>query len=83
MRWEVKNGKLCLNLHFKSVQELASFISELAPLIDRENHHPDMVINHTNLEISLFTYDKNAISKRDYAMADLISELIGNRNGVA
>lgn len=83
MRWEVKNGKLCLNLRFKSVQELAALISELAPLIDRENHHPDMVINHTNLEISLFTYDKNAISERDYAMANLISELIGDRDGIA
>jgi len=83
MRWEVANSKLCLSLHFKSVQELAAFVSELAPLVDRENHHPNMVINHTNLEISLFTYDLNAISERDYAMADLISELIGNRDGIA
>lgn len=74
MRWEIKNGKLSLELNFENVQKLAAFIQSIAPVIDRENHHPDMRINHTKLELQLFTYDKQCISERDYRMAELISE---------
>lgn len=75
MRWEIKNGKLSLELNFENVQKLAAFIQSIAPVIDRENHHPDMQISHTKLELQLFTYDKQCISERDYRMADLISEI--------
>lgn len=74
MSWKIKNGKLSLELNFGNVQKLAEFIRVIAPVIDRENHHPDMMINHTKLELQLFTYDKQCISERDYQMAELISE---------
>lgn len=82
MSWKIKDGKLTLNLRFENVQDLAQFIALMAPIIDRENHHPDITINHTNLEVQLFTYDKQQISERDYKLADLISELVPNSNGV-
>jgi 4a-hydroxytetrahydrobiopterin dehydratase len=78
MNWEIKNKKLTTEIYFKSVSELASFISQIAELIDKENHHPDFFISHTHLKIELFTYDRNQITEKDQSMSLQLSKCYEN-----
>ncbi|WP_333599924.1 4a-hydroxytetrahydrobiopterin dehydratase [Flavobacterium sp.] len=74
MEWIIKDGKLVSTFEFKSQTELAQFILKIAKQADEMNHHPDYkVFKAFTLEITLFTYDKKAITELDYNLAAYIS----------
>jgi 4a-hydroxytetrahydrobiopterin dehydratase len=76
MEWEVIDGKLVNNFKFKSQTELANFLLKVAKYADEINHHPDCKIHKAfQLEISLFTHDKNEITNLDYQLSEFISSL--------
>lgn len=77
INWETVNGKLVTNLKFKSQTELVEFLLKVAHLADEMNHHPDCKIHKAfQLEISLFTHDKNEITNLDYQLSEFISSLV-------
>lgn len=79
INWETKNGKLVTNLKFKSQTELVEFLLKVAHLADEMNHHPDCKIHKAfQLEISLFTHDKNEITDLDHQLAQKIDGIITN-----
>jgi 4a-hydroxytetrahydrobiopterin dehydratase len=76
MEWKIIDGKLTNNFKFKSQSELAEFLLKVAVYADKMNHHPDCKIHKAfQLEISLFTHDKNEITNLDYQLSEFISSL--------
>jgi 4a-hydroxytetrahydrobiopterin dehydratase len=76
INWETVNGKLVTNLKFKTQTELVEFLLKVAHLADAMNHHLDCKIHKAfQLEISLFTHDKNEITDLDYQLAQKIENL--------
>ncbi len=76
MNWETINGKLVTNLKFTSQTDLAQFLMKIAVIADEMNHHPDCKIHKAfQLEITLFTHDKNKITDLDYQLAEKINNL--------
>ena len=76
MEWNVIDGKLVKNVKFKTQTELAQFLLKIATCADEMNHHPDCKIHKAfQLEITLFTHDKNAITDIDHQLADKINSL--------
>ncbi len=79
MEWEVIDGKLVNNFKFKSQTELANFLLKVAKYADEINHHPDCKIHKAfQLEITLYTYDKNEITNLDYQLAEKIDDFFPN-----
>ncbi len=76
MEWSVIDGKLVNNFKFKSQTELAQFLVKVANYADEINHHPDCKIHKAfQLEISLYSHDKNEITNLDYQLAQKIDDL--------
>ena len=76
MEWNVMDGKLVKNFKFKSQTELAQFLLKVAASADEMNHHPDCKIHKAfQLEITLFTHDKKAITDLDHQLAEKIDLL--------
>jgi pterin-4a-carbinolamine dehydratase len=76
MEWIVIEGKLVNNFKFKSQTELAQFLLKVANYADEINHHPDCKIYKAfQLEITLFSHDKNEITDLDYQLAEKIDSL--------
>lgn len=76
MEWNVMDGKLVKNFKFKSQTELAQFLLKVAAYADEMNHHPDCKIHKAfQLEITLFTHDKKAITDLDHQLAEKIDLL--------
>ena len=76
MEWIVNEGKLVNNFKFKSQTELALFLVKVANYADEINHHPDCKIHKAfQLEITLFSHDKNEITDLDYQLAQKIDAL--------
>jgi pterin-4a-carbinolamine dehydratase len=79
MEWEIIDRKLVNNFKFKSQTELANFLLKVAKYADEINHHPDCKIHKAfQLEITLYTYDKNEITNLDYQLAEKIDDLFSN-----
>ena len=79
MEWNIIDGKLVNNFKFKSQTELANFLLKVANYADEINHHPDCKIHKAfQLEITLYTYDKNEITNLDYQLAEKIDGLFSN-----
>ena len=77
MEWNVIDGKLVKNFKFKSQTELAQFLLKIATCADEMNHHPDCKIHKAfQLEITLFTHDKNEITSLDHQLAQKIDSLL-------
>ncbi len=73
MDWNVADGKLVKNFKFESQTELAQFLLKVAHYADEINHHPDCKIHKAfQLEITLYSHDKNAITELDYQLANFI-----------
>lgn len=76
MEWNVIDGKLVKNFKFKTQTELAQFLLKIATCADEMNHHPDCKIHKAfQLEITLFTHDKNEITGLDHQLAEKINSL--------
>ena len=76
MEWIVVEGKLVNNFKFKSQTELAQFLVKVANYADEINHHPDCKIHKAfQLEITLYSHDKNKITDLDYQLAEKIDSL--------
>ena len=76
MEWSVIDGKLVNNFKFKSQTELVQFLVKVANYADEINHHPDCKIHKAfQLEISLYSHDKNEITNLDYQLAQKIDDL--------
>ena len=76
MEWNVVNEKLVANFKFKSQSELAQFLLKVASYADEINHHPDCKIHKAfQLEITLYSHDKNIITELDYQLAKRIDDL--------
>jgi 4a-hydroxytetrahydrobiopterin dehydratase len=76
MAWITRDGKLVNTFVFKSQTELAEFVLKIAQQADKMNHHPDYKIYKAfTAEITLYTYDKKAITELDHTLADFITAL--------
>jgi 4a-hydroxytetrahydrobiopterin dehydratase len=74
MEWITKDGKLVNTFEFKSQTELAEFVLKISKQADKVHHHPDFkIFKAFTVEITLFTYDKNAITALDYKLSEFIS----------
>ncbi|MBC7439540.1 MAG: 4a-hydroxytetrahydrobiopterin dehydratase [Flavobacterium sp.] len=76
MEFKTIDGKLVRNFEFKSQTELAQFLLKIAKYADEIHHHPDCKIHKGfQLEITLFTHDKNEITQSDHQLAGYIESI--------
>ena len=74
--WSRINKKLERNFKFKEFVEAFSFVTKIALIAEKMNHHPDIKITYNNVDIELTTHDINGISMNDIALARKIDELL-------
>ena len=74
--WKKVENKLNKNYKFKDFVEAFSFVTKIALISEKMNHHPDITISYNSVHIDLTTHDINNVSKNDIILAEKIEELI-------
>ncbi|MCG3209447.1 MAG: putative pterin-4-alpha-carbinolamine dehydratase [Anaerolineae bacterium] len=74
--WALKNGKLHRELKFKNFVEAWGFMSQVAMLAEKANHHPEWSNVWNQVVIDLTSHDVQGISERDFKLARKINELV-------
>ncbi|HEY2812743.1 MAG TPA: 4a-hydroxytetrahydrobiopterin dehydratase [Acidimicrobiales bacterium] len=75
--WDVVDGKLHRELQFDNFVEAFGFMSMVALLAEKANHHPDWSNSYNKVVIDLMSHDKDAITDRDTDLANAINKALG------
>ncbi len=67
--WSVNTGRIVKTYEHDSFPEAIVFVSAVAHLAERINHHPDVDIRYSNITVALVTHDQGGITGKDVALA--------------
>ena len=73
--WDEVDGKLRRQFTFADFSEAWAFMSRVALLAEKQNHHPDWSNSWNTVTIELVSHDADAITDRDRALAEAIDRL--------
>lgn len=74
--WIEKDNKLTATLKFKDFIEAFAFMTKVAMVAEKMNHHPNWSNVWNTVDISLTTHDAgNVITEKDRKLAEAIEDL--------
>ena len=74
--WRIEEGKLYREFKFPDFVSAFGFMTKVAILAEKANHHPEWSNVYSKVVISLITHEAGGITKRDFELAQAISKLI-------
>ena len=75
--WEVVDGALHRELEFHDFVEAFGFMSMVALLAEKANHHPNWSNSWNKVVLDLTSHDKGGITDRDHDLAQAINKALG------
>src|SRR6059058_2959392 len=75
--WAVADGKLHREIEFQNFVEAFGFMSMVALLAEKANHHPDWSNSYNKVVVDLMSHDKGEITDRDTDLAIAINQALG------
>ena len=63
---------------FKNFLRAMFFVNAVAYLAESVNHHPDIIIHYNEVMLHNWTHDANAVTERDFALAEKIDAFVDN-----
>ena len=77
MNWKEENNTLTRSFKFKNFIEAFAFMTKVALIAEKMNHHPEWSNVYNKVDITLTTHDKgNTITDKDRELAEKIDKLI-------
>ncbi|HEX3108381.1 MAG TPA: 4a-hydroxytetrahydrobiopterin dehydratase [Thermoanaerobaculia bacterium] len=73
--WQLQDGNLVRELRFANFVEAFGFMTSVALVAERMNHHPDWSNVYNTVRIRLTTHDAGGITDKDFALASAISDI--------
>ncbi len=71
--WQEKDNRLYKKFQFKDFTEAFSFMTRIAFIAEKMNHHPEWKNVYSSVEFWLCTHDAgNTITEKDRKLADAI-----------
>ena len=75
--WKEENNSLKKSFQFKNFSEAFAFMTRVAFLAEKMNHHPDWRNVYNTVEITLNTHDAgNTVTEKDRKLAQQIDSII-------
>jgi 4a-hydroxytetrahydrobiopterin dehydratase len=75
--WEEKNNKLVKTFEFNDFQEAFAFMTRVAFIAEKLQHHPNWSNVYNKVWIELTTHDQgNVVTNKDWALANEIDKIL-------
>lgn len=74
--WEIKDAKLYQEFKFKNFISAFGFMTQVAILAERANHHPEWSNMYNKVKIYLVTHEAKGITERDFKLAQEITNIV-------
>jgi 4a-hydroxytetrahydrobiopterin dehydratase len=76
-QWELKDNKLYRRLLFEDFVHAFGFLSQIAIVAEKMDHHPEWANVYRTVDIYLTTHDVGGVSDKDFMLLEKIENLIG------
>ena len=73
--WSVEDGKLHKEYVFADFVEAFGFMSQIAILAEKMDHHPEWSNVYSRIEVFLTTHDAGGITELDFELAEHMDRL--------
>ena len=73
--WELQNGRLRKEFRFADFSAAFGFMTRVALVAERMNHHPDWSNVYNRVTIELYTHDAGGLTAKDFELARALSRL--------
>jgi 4a-hydroxytetrahydrobiopterin dehydratase len=60
---------------FEDFKEALAFVNKVGEAAEEVDHHPDISIKYNRVRLTLSTHSAGTVTEKDYALADVISNL--------
>jgi len=74
--WSLRDGKLYRHIKFNSFSAAFGFMTQVALMAEKADHHPEWLNVYNRLEIWLTTHEAGGITERDFALAQQMNTLL-------
>lgn len=75
-KWTVNGDSIQRNLEFKNFVEAFGFMSKVAIMAEKKNHHPEWFNVYHKVDITLTSHDFGGVSNMDIEFAKTIESLV-------
>ena len=72
--WKPENSCIRKTFVFGSFLESIKFVNSVSGIAEKLQHHPDIKINYTNVEISTTTHSEKGLTEKDFLLARQIED---------
>jgi len=76
--WEINNQQIQREFNFLNFVEAFSFMTKIALICEKYNHHPNWENVYSKVIIKLSTHDLGGITNLDQTIASEINEIFSN-----
>jgi 4a-hydroxytetrahydrobiopterin dehydratase len=73
--WSRDDDMIVKTYELPSFPEAIRFVTQIADLAERADHHPDLDIRYRKVRVALSTHDQGGITDKDFALAAQIEAL--------
>jgi len=73
--WGQERNQIVKQFKFKNFIQSIGFVSKVAMLAERVDHHPDILIQYSKVTITLSTHSEGGLTDKDFNLASEIQEV--------
>ncbi|MEQ8926967.1 MAG: 4a-hydroxytetrahydrobiopterin dehydratase [Fulvivirga sp.] len=78
--WKEENNKLVKTFKFKDFVEAFGFMSQVAIVAEKMNHHPNWSNVYNTVNFELNTHDAgDVVTEKDHKLAEAIDKIAGDK----
>ena len=70
--WERRGDEIRRTWSFADFESSMAFVNKVAALAQAADHHPDIDIRYSKVELALSTHDAGGLTERDFDLAEAI-----------
>ena len=70
--WKRREATLTKEFRFTSFRDSIVFVNRVASLADESDHHPDIHISYTTVNLSLTTHSAKGVTDKDILLAERV-----------
>ena len=74
--WSRDGDDIVKTFELPSFPDAIAFVTRVADLAEKANHHPDLDIRYRKVRVALSTHDEGGITEKDVALATEIEALV-------
>ena len=77
--WSIKNSKLHREYVFSNFVQAFGFMTEVALIAERADHHPEWFNVYKTVVVDLTTHEADGVTERDFVLAKKMEEIAARK----